>query len=133
METNIKRPLGFVQVSFMDMYGNPLNTVDIKNAVLPTAIPIIARSLGGDSSYKINTIEIYRDDMLLAASSTTPSFPDNETVKFSAIFEAASFSGTFNKCILKSSTHGDFSLLENFELEKLENNILSIGWNIKPI
>lgn len=132
MDMKLKRPIGIVDVILIDKDSKSESSVTLKNAVLPTAIPLIARALGGDSNYIIDTMEIYLDDALLASSNTIPSYPDNETVKFSAIFDSGSFSGEFNKCILKNYANGEFSLLENFSLTKQENNILSIGWNIKP-
>lgn len=129
MKDLINRPTGIIDITFL----NSGKIITIKNEVVDNAKEIIARSLGGDSNYLIDTIEVYYSDTLLASQSTIASFPEIGVVKFSSIFPAASFTGMFNQLILKNSVHGSFSEVIGFTpLTKPESEALSFGWQIKP-
>lgn len=130
MKDVLERPKGTVHLTFSTATSNKEEVVE--NAVVSNAKKLIARALGGDSNYLINTIEIWEQGVLIAADTITVTYPTVETVKFTGIFLETAFSGHFDQIVLKNNNNGIFSEILGLDFNKDSDEKLAIGWEIKP-
>ena len=126
----LNTPKGSLELTFITPYGNTQSF--LTNAVLPNARKLQARALGGDQAYIVDTIEVYLGATLLAADTVVASFPGIESVKFTAVFSESSFSGSFDRLVLKNALNGNFSEVTGISLSKPSGQKLAIGWELKP-
>lgn len=130
MKTYLPQLKGDVEIRTY-LRGMYMGKTELSNALLPNSRELILRALGGDSEYLIDSIALYNGETLLAQSPTTPSYPDSNTLKLTAIFSEDSFTGDFTRAVLQNEEYGEFSELIGFTLSKSEGEVLSIGWKLK--
>lgn len=97
------KPSGWITVIKLKETGKEV-LIDKKNSILADAKQIMAKCLGGNDNYLPTHINVYSPGTILIASVVcTPSFPSSNVVKYTAIFDEASFDGDFNEAFLSAS------------------------------
>lgn len=120
------------QVSLGYFSKERIRREQISNAVVPNAKKLISRSLGGDSSYLIDTIQVFYQGVLLSTTSVVVTYPTIDKVSFTAVFPVDSFSGNLDRLLLVNSTHGTFSEVTGLTQEKSPTELLTVTWTITP-
>lgn len=120
------------QVSLGYFSKERIRREQISNAVVPNAKKLISRSLGGDSSYLIDTIQVFYQGVLLSTTSVVVTYPTIDKVSFTAVFPVDSFSGNLDRLLLVNSTHGTFSEVTRLTQEKSPTELLTVTWTITP-
>ena len=129
MVDSIKRPIGVVNFEVIKASGEV--KIIKANTVLPNARKLIARSIAGESNFKIDTIELYSGGAKVGESTVQHSFPTDQSVKFFTTFAGGELLGTpIDQAILKNSTYGDFSIVVGINIAITSTDKLSVSWEI---
>jgi hypothetical protein len=104
------------------------------NAIQAIAKEVVAERLAENNLVRIDQIELLNGGLSLAVRDITERIvPPGEldSVTFNAIFDEASFSGSFTEARLISSAKGDFSIVTGLSLSKSPTEKIMISWKIK--
>jgi hypothetical protein len=99
-----------------------------KNQIQADAQEVIAKALA--SQDYIKSIKVYKTAGLLASANVTYTFPTSDSVKFSALFDEASFNDTLDEARLVSNAALEFSIITALSILKSNTNRLLINWKI---
>lgn len=109
---------------------------DDSNALVPNYKNVIRRALGGEVGSIVNEVKALKASSVLATAPVTIvdyiALTDNE-VKFTAVFNPASFNDTIDEVILSSSNAGDFSQVLGLSITKDNLTNLQVDWTLKII
>jgi len=119
---------GWIKIIGIKPNGERIVLVDKKNALVINAKKIIAQTLGQQSLFSINTVEVYKTGGLLASTSMIPTFPADEKVKFNGRFNETSFNDTLDEIRLTSTIGGQFSVVTGLSVLKNNTLQLEIEW-----
>lgn len=129
------RPLIKGEVIFLKMVqGNWTKYHSQDNAIQPIAKEVVAERLAENNLVRIDEIEILNGGLSLATRSITErivSPSELDAVTFNAIFEEASFTGSFTEARLISSGKGTFSIITGLALSKSGSEKIMVSWKIK--
>lgn len=122
-------PKGSVKISIGDLVK-----YDDHNAILDNSKEIIARVLGGQGSYSIDLIKVYKNNVLVAQNPPSViDFPEVGKCRFFCIFNPASFDDTIDEVRLSSVAGGDFSAITGLSITKGNTENMSIQWTIEIV
>lgn len=119
---------GWITIYGIDKQGNKHILVDRKNTLVTNAKTIIANVLGAVPSYALDTITCLKASAPLSAKNVSYSFPASDKVKFTALFDEASFNDTLDEVQLSSAAGGQFSSVTGLSVFKGNTLQLSIEW-----
>lgn len=121
---------GFVTIFTIDKNGKRDLVLEKKNMILPNAKTILARCIAG-VNYHIDNIVAYNSNVILASAPITViTYPDFNSVEFTAIFDYTDWSGVADELRLTSSIGGDFSQIIDLNITKDTTVQLGIVWKI---
>jgi hypothetical protein len=106
---------------------------DRKNALVANAQTIIAKVLGGTSSFKLDRIQCLKTAGILATETVSVSYPATDQVKFESTFSEASFNDTLDQVKLQSLDGGDFSSVTGLAVSKSNLIELNIQWTLEVV
>lgn len=127
---------GHLKITSIKKGEKPQVLYNDHNALIPNYKNIIRHAIAGDISYAIDRVRVLGSSVPLATTviSSVSYIPltDNE-VKFIAVFDEASFDGTFDEVFLFSDAGGDFSQVTGLSITKDNQTQLQIEWTLKII
>jgi hypothetical protein len=106
---------------------------DDHNAILTNSKTIIAKCIGGDTSYVINKIYVYKAGVLKASKLATIAFPTSVKTQFSVVFDLLDFNDTIDEVRLGSDSGGNFSAITGLSITKDNLHKMSIYWTIQIV
>jgi hypothetical protein len=127
----IIKPEGKVQIRVWESNDPLVKLLNKFNAIVDNSKIIIAKCIGGNNAYHIDTIEVYALGVLLKKGIPVISFPISNKTEFFVEFDAPSFSGTVDEIRLVSGIGGPFSQITGISVIKSSTQNMSIKWTIE--
>ena len=98
MKDFLLKPKGLVDITVISESGK--TTTFKTNTVLPNAKKLISHCIAGDSSFKVDILQVFKGSALLASKTVQVSYPSDYKVRFTATFAGGEIdSDLFNKAM----------------------------------